>query len=311
MQQETHFTLAPATRVPRIWTGLWQISSSAWGSAPAQRVRDAMANYVAKGYTAFDTVADHSGPAEDFLGQFIKNLPEAARPFGAVKWAVVHPMEITFNVAEAAIDERRTRMQTPRLDLLQLFWQDYQDRSYFTALKHLLQLRSMGKIRSIGLCNFDTRRTDEICTVLGPGAIVSNQVQFSIVDVRPLHGMCDICERHDIKVLAYGTLCGGFLTDQWLGKAEPELYSSGLTPSQRKYLDVILKAWGTWELFQVLLRALRDIADRHEGVSIANVAVFEFTLTARDKAEIEAVLRQSKSASMIMSIGDCGAEFRR
>ncbi|KAI0655808.1 Aldo/keto reductase [Cubamyces menziesii] len=338
MQQETHFTLAPATRVPRIWTGLWQISSSAWGSAPAQRVRDAMANYVAKGYTAF---ADHSGPAEDFLGQFIKNLPEAARPFGAVKWAVVHPMEITFNVAEAAIDERRTRMQTPRLDLLQLFWQDYQDRSYFTALKHLLQLRSMGKIRSIGLCNFDTRRTDEICTVLGPGAIVSNQVQFSIVDVRPLHGMCDICERHDIKVLAYGTLCGGFLTDQWLGKAEPELYSSGLTPSQRKYLDVILKAWGTWELFQVLLRALRDIADRHEGVSIANVAVrwvlehpfvgaviigarlgltdhadenkkvFEFTLTARDKAEIEAVLRQSKSASMIMSIGDCGAEFRR
>ena len=53
MQQETHFTLAPATRVPRIWTGLWQISSSAWGSAPAQRVRDAMASYVAKGYTAF------------------------------------------------------------------------------------------------------------------------------------------------------------------------------------------------------------------------------------------------------------------
>ena len=68
----------------------------------------------------------------------------------------------------------------------QLFWQDYQDRSYFTALRHLLQLRSMGKIRSIGLCNFDTRRTDEICTVLGPGAIVSNQVQVSRRDT----GLC-------------------------------------------------------------------------------------------------------------------------
>ena len=34
-----------------------------------------------------------------------------------------------------------------------------------------------GYIKHIGLCNFDTKRTDEICTVLGPGAIVSNQVQ--------------------------------------------------------------------------------------------------------------------------------------
>lgn len=41
----------------------------------------------------------------------------------------------------------------------------------------------------------------------------------------------------------------------------------------QQYLDVILKAWGDWDLFQGLLRLLRDIADRHGGVSIANVAV--------------------------------------
>ena len=28
--------------------------------------------------------------------------------------------------------------------------------------------------------------------------------------------------------------CGGFLSDQWLGKEEPDLYSGSLTPSQRK-----------------------------------------------------------------------------
>ncbi|KAI8992727.1 Aldo/keto reductase [Trametes punicea] len=340
MQPERYFTLAPATRVPRIWIGLLSLSSNAWGSAPVQRVRDAMASYVAKGYTAFD-MADHSGPAEDLFGQFIANASEAARPFGAAKWAVVYPMEVTFAAVQSAVDERRARMQTNRLDLLQFFWQDYRDRNYLTALQELLKLRSMGKIRNIGLCDFDTRRTDEICTVLGRGRIVSNAVQFSIVDVRPLHGMNDICELHDIKLLAYGTLCGGLLTDRWLGRPEPELYSSGLNPSQRKYLDVILKAWGTWELFQTLLRALRDIADRHEGVSVANVAVrwvlehpfvgaviigtrlglsdhsdengrvFSFSLTRRDKAEIEDVLRHSRSSSMIMTIGDCGAEYRR
>jgi aryl-alcohol dehydrogenase-like predicted oxidoreductase len=35
---------------------------------------------------------------------------------------------------------------------------------------------------------------------------------------------------------------------------------------------MILKAWGTWELFQTLLSALRTIGDRHDGLSIANIA---------------------------------------
>lgn len=39
-----------------------------------------------------------------------------------------------------------------------------------------------------------------------------------------------------------------------------------------QYLDMILKAWGDWQLFQTLLSVLRSIGDRHGGVSIANVA---------------------------------------
>lgn len=35
---------------------------------------------------------------------------------------------------------------------------------------------------------------------------------------------------------------------------------------------MILKAWGDWTLFQTLLNVLRQIGDRHDGVSIANVA---------------------------------------
>ncbi|RDX43371.1 Aldo/keto reductase [Lentinus brumalis] len=336
--QVEQFTLSPATRLPRIWVGLWQLSSNAWGSAPAQRVRDAMTTHMEKGYIAF---ADHYGPAEVLFGQFIRNLPaDIPRPFGATKWCVFAPMEVTYERVQAAVDERRARMNTQRLDLLQFFWQDYRDRSYITAIEHLLKLRSIGKIRNLGLCNFDTARTEEICVTFGRGCIVSNQVQFSIIDVRPLHGMNDLCQRYGFKILAYGVLCGGLLTDRWLGKPEPELYSGQLNPSQRKYLDVILKAWGTWDLFQRLLRLLRDIADRHGGVSIANIAVrwvlehqfvgavilgarlglsdnsddnamvFTFSLTERDKADIEVILAQSRSRNMIMSIGDCGAEYR-
>jgi diketogulonate reductase-like aldo/keto reductase len=52
-----------------------------------------------------------------------------------------------------------------------------------TALSHLCDLKMEGAISAIGLCNFDTIRTDEICTQLGPGAIVSNQVQVRVLFV--------------------------------------------------------------------------------------------------------------------------------
>lgn len=39
-----------------------------------------------------------------------------------------------------------------------------------------------------------------------------------------------------------------------------------------QYLDIILKVWGDWELFQTLLSVLRTIGDRHENASIANIA---------------------------------------
>ncbi|QRV85484.1 aldo/keto reductase family protein [Ceratobasidium sp. AG-Ba] len=238
------------------------------------------------------------------------------------------------------VRERMERMRTQRVDLLQFHWQHYEDKAYLQALNHLRDLQSEGIITAIGLCNFDTIRTDEICTSLGPGAIVSNQVQFSLIDTRPLDGMADVCEKHGIKLLTYGSLCGGFLADKWLGAPEPDAYRETMTPSQRKYLDVITSAWGTWTLFQTLLRVLRQIGDRHGGVSIANVATrwvlghsfvgaviigarlgvsehtsdnmqaFTFRLTPEDLTAIENVLDQSNGRLLVRTIGDCGSEYR-
>jgi len=285
-------------------------------------------------------MADHYGSAEILFGQFRNLIPIPNTVVGATKWCVFRPIIPTRAVVEAAVAERMERMQTKRVDLLQFHWNDYSDKGYLTALQHLQDLQDEGQIAAVGLCNFDTIHTDEICTQLGPNFIVSNQVQFSLVDTRPLHGMADVCEKHGVKLLTYGTLCGGFLADKYLNAPEPDLYSGTLTPSQRKYLDMILKAWGDWALFQTLLNVLRQIGDRHNGVSIANVAtrwvldhsfvgavligarlglsehpdenqqVYEFRLSEDDHATIEAVLARSNGRLMITEIGDCGAEYR-
>lgn len=61
--------------------------------------------------------------------------------------------------------------------------------------------------------------------------IVSNQVQYSILDQRPNTKMAKAAEERGIKILAYGTLLGGFFSEKWLGQAEPRGFE---TVSQQK-----------------------------------------------------------------------------
>ena len=54
------------------------------------------------------------------------------------------------------------------------------------------------------------------------------KVQYSLLDRRPLqYGLVSLCKERNIKILAYGVLAGGFLTDAWLGVKAPtlEVYS--------------------------------------------------------------------------------------
>jgi len=231
-----------------------------------------------------------------------------------------------------AISLRRMGVET--LDLLQFHWWDYEDSAYLDALTHLSHLRDAGKLKHLALTNFDTAHLQ---TITEHGIrIVSNQVQYSLIDLRPEVRMVPFCQEQKIFLLTYGTLCGGLLSDTYLGQAEPR--SAALnTASLRKYKQMI-DAWGGWALFQELLQVLQQSADQH-AASLANVAVrclldrptvasvivgarlgvadhhtdnarvFEFTLTPEDHERIQAVLVRARNLYHL--IGDCGDEYRR
>jgi aryl-alcohol dehydrogenase-like predicted oxidoreductase len=263
--------LAPDLPVHPILNGMWQVSGAHGPIDPGAAVAS-MAKYVDAGFTTWD-LADHYGPAEDFVGEFRRRLGKE-RGEGALaglqfftKW-VPQPGPMPRVLVDQAIAVSRRRMDMPALDLLQFHWWDYGDRRYLDALAHLADLRSAGQIRHVGLTNFDTTHVREIVQAGIP--IVSNQVQFSLIDRRPEQAMAPFCQERGIGLLAYGTVCGGLLTDRYLGQPEPRGAALG-TASLRKYKQVI-DAWGGWALFQELLRAMRDVADRHRA-SIASVAI--------------------------------------
>jgi aryl-alcohol dehydrogenase-like predicted oxidoreductase len=89
--------------------------------------------------------------------------------------------------------------------------------------------------------------------------IVSNQIQFSIIDRIPEVKMIPFCLKHNISLLVYGSICGGLLSERYLGRIQEPSAAELDTLNLRKYKKMI-DAWGGWNLFQELLPALKGIA---------------------------------------------------
>ncbi len=321
----------------RVLNGMWQVSG-AHGRIDSEAALDAMLAYHDAGFTTWD-LADHYGPAEDFIGEFRRRLAgvrgaDALSDMQAfTKW-VPRPGPMTRQIVENNVDISLRRMGVERLDLLQFHWWEYGDRRYLDALEHLAALRDEGKLHRVALTNFDTERLREIAE--HGVRVVSNQVQYSLIDRRPEVQMTSVCEEQRVWLLPYGVLCGGLLSDRYLGQPEPGGGALN-TASLRKYKQMI-DAWGGWDLFQRLLATLRIIADKH-GVSIANVSaryilekntvagviigarlgvaehiaenarIFSFQLDADDYRAIDEVSAGARDLYRI--IGDCGDEYRR
>ena len=332
----SRFQLAADLPICRIVNGMWQVSGG-HGAINPDRAVEAMFAYHDAGFTTWD-LADHYGPAEDLIGRFRQQFAErrGAEHLGEIqaftKW-VPQPEAMTRARVEEAVGISRRRMAMDRLDLLQFHWWDYDDLRYLDALKHLADLRDEGRIGHLALTNFDTECLG-IITANGI-EIVSNQVQFSLVDRRPAAKMAEFCTGHSIALLTYGTLLGGFLSEAYLGRREPGL-GELTTVSLRKYKQMI-DAWGGWALFQDLLAALKKVADRHcvciaaagaryvlgqpavAGVIIGvrlgvtdhieeNRRSFDVLLDDSDIAALEPIL--AKSRNLMHIIGDCGDEYR-
>lgn len=271
LPESSRLQFTPDLNICRVLNGMWQVSG-AHGSINPKSAIQSMFHYLDAGFTTWD-LADHYGPAEDLIGEFRRQLvatrgEESLSDFQAfTKW-VPRPTRMTRALVEKNIDLSRKRMGVESLDLLQFHWWDYQNKNYLDALKYLSELQDEVKIKHLALTNFDTQH---LKIIVDSGIqIVSNQVQFSLVDRRPEVQMIRFCQEHNIKLLAYGTLCGGLLSEKYLGPAEPQRAKLD-TASLRKYKNMV-DTWGGWNLFQELLLVLQQIAQKH-AVSISNVAV--------------------------------------
>jgi len=322
--------LAPDFSISRVLTGLWQMADQERDGRPfdLDAAASAMGAYVEAGFTTFD-MADHYGSSEEVVGRFVARA--GAPPVELLTKWVPSPGPITREDVRAAVERARARMNVERIPLLQFHAWSYADPAWIDALLWLDELRQEGLIAHLGLTNTDTAHLRLVVESGIP--VVSNQVCYSLLDRRAAGAMAAYCVEKGIGLLAFGTLAGGFLTERWLGAAEPD-WERLETWSQMKY-GRFVRAAGGWTALQRVLRAVKAVADRH-GVSMANVAcramldapaVAGVIVGARlgERAHIEdnarlaalrltdddrALLREA-SASLTPIPGDCGDEYRK
>jgi aryl-alcohol dehydrogenase-like predicted oxidoreductase len=261
--------LASGYTISRVLKGGWQLAGG-HGPVDGAAALDDMDRFVEAGVTTFDCADIYTG-VETLIGRWLKRRKGRAGADAQVHTKYVPDLDRlpTHSRADVVrgVDRSLARLGVERLDLVQLHWWDYGVRGYVEAAVWLDELRRAGKIRHVGLTNFDRQRLSEI--VAGGATITSHQVQYSMIDRRPAAGLAAQCARNGIGLLCYGAVAGGFLSDRYLGAPDP------VPPLENRSLvkyRLIIDEFGGWNRFQEMLAALGRIASRHQA-TIGAVAI--------------------------------------
>jgi aryl-alcohol dehydrogenase-like predicted oxidoreductase len=312
--------------------GCWQLSGGHSGDRDTDRTSgnaavDDFAAFVDAGITTFDTgpPACGYGPSELVIGEYLKT-PHGKRNGDNIqiftKMCCVgrEQANMTPEWVEANVAERRKRLGVAKVDVIQMYWNEYSLKGYVDAALYLTDLKHKGLIGAVSLTNFDTKRMKEM--VDAGAEISSNQIQYSLLDRRPENIMVKYCKENGIGLTPYGVVAGGLLSDRYLNAPPEDVVMN--TSSLRKYASVVGQVGG-YKWYQSLLQTLRDVGDKHGGVSVANVAtkwvldspvvpavilgarnashiqdhvkLFDFELDGDDRSRIAKVLAEGRSAS--------------
>ena len=322
--------LSSDLNISRIITGLWQMADiEREEDIDPKAYSEKIIPYVEAGLTTFD-MADHYGSSELIVGEYnINNSTSDVQLL--TKW-VPKPGKVDKQSVSDAVQLALDRMKQTSIDLMQYHAWHYPDPSWLDALFYLTELKQEGLIKNIGVTNFDAAHLRVACASGIP--IVSNQISHSLIDQRANSSkIIDVCNEYGIKLLAYGVVMGGFLTNKWLNKNEPKPENLK-TWSEMKYKRFIDESGG-WDAYQNLLNVVNQIAQNND-VSIANICsryILENPLVAGiiigarlgennhikdnlnilktkiSKEEINLIRDAQKELNPIP--GDCGDEYRK
>ena len=251
------FVEAGGARVSAIGLGTWQFGSMEWGYGNRYASEDAKAivhRAIELGVNLIDTAEIYGqGRSERIVGEAIRD--ERSRVFVATK---LFPVGLAMQVESRARASAR-RLGIDHIDLYQQHWPS----PLFPAkstMPRMNQLVASGFVGHVGVSNFSLRQWQDAEAALG-GTVLSNQVQFSLVQRAPDRELVPWAQKQGRIVIAYSPLGQGLLSGRYMNSA----------PSNFRRFRTNFRAAGRARVAP-LVGALREIGSKH-GATPAQVSL--------------------------------------
>ncbi len=250
-----------AIQVSAIVFGGWQAGKESWvGIDDDEQIAAFRAAFDA-GVTTFDTAEAYgNGHSESILAKALKSERERIVIATKVSWEHLRRADVI-----SACERSLKNLETEWIDLYQIHWPAGSFGSEHVPLEEtmgaLLDLKAQGKIRAIGVSNFNHA---ELVAAHRLGPVDSVQPCFSLFFRASEAEVFPYCEAHGITVLAYSPLAQGLLT----GK-----FGKGKTfPREDNRVDNRLFKGEAYERALSGLDELRPIASKN-GITLGQLAL--------------------------------------
>ena len=214
--------------IPPVIFGAWALGGWYWGGADDTESIRAIHASIDAGVATFDTAPVYGfGHSETILGKALKgrrNETIICTKVG-LRWDSeegVHFFDspennkrIFRNLRPASIrqevEDSLRRLQTETIDLLQCHWPDPSTEVEET-MQTLASLVQEGKVRAIGVSNYDPSLLERAKQSLSPIPLASTQPKYSLLDRRIEADVVPWLQQNNVGAIVYSPLEQGLLT---------------------------------------------------------------------------------------------------
>ncbi len=251
-------------KVSAIGLGTWAIGGMFWGKSSDSEAVAAIETSIDCGITLIDTAPAYgTGHSEKLVGKAVKGKRD--RVVIATKCGLDRKKGFIIDLKPTKIrqdlEESLKYLSTDYIDLYQCHWPDPKVPVEDT-MEELLKMKEEGKIRAIGVSNFDA---DLLKKIPGKAPVASLQSHYSLLQRDIEKDILPLCRENNIGILAYGSLGSGILT----GKYEKKPAFS--KKDARSFFYPFYKE-PFWSKSQILLNEMKKIAEKHNR-PVAHIAI--------------------------------------
>lgn len=288
-----------------IGCGSWAVGGPGWEYGWGQQDDNdsiaAIRRSLELGVNWIDTAAVYGlGHAEEVVARALDGW-QGQRPLVFTKCGLIWNAEghisrkLTAATVRKECEESLSRLRTDAIDLYQVHWPPEIDSEIEEGWAALASLRKEGKVRWIGVSNFNVTQMERALTIAD---ITSLQPPYSLVRRGIETQILPYCRQHSIGVIVYAPMASGLLTGAMTAERAANLPDNDWRKHSPEFNEPNLSRNLT------LVERLRQVASR-PGRTPGEVAI-AWTLGNPSVTGAIVGVRSAKQAEGVM----CAAELR-